>query len=134
MSAAPDLGRSEPVTCPRCRLSFTPVATPPVLPGEDGPVTIVLDEPALPPPQPTPTPASMPERIGRFTLRRFIGEGSFGRVYEAYDPTLKRVVALKVAKAEQLGGPKRIARFQREARAAANLMHPNVVAVFDSGQ
>jgi hypothetical protein len=47
--------------------------------------------------------------IGRFEVRRFLGEGSFGRVYEAYDPTLKRVVALKVAKAEQMSSPRRAA-------------------------
>jgi serine/threonine protein kinase len=37
-------------------------------------------------------------RVGRFEVRRLVGEGAFGRVYEAYDPSLKRVVALKVAK------------------------------------
>src|SRR5262249_21147628 len=81
-----------------------------------------------------PPPTEMPARIGRFEIRRYLGEGSFGRVYEAHDPLLDRVVALKVAKPEQLSGPRRGQRFQREARAAANLMHPNIVAVFDSGQ
>jgi tRNA A-37 threonylcarbamoyl transferase component Bud32 len=66
-------------------------------------------------------------------MRRFLGEGAFGRVYEAYDPQLDRLVALKVAKPEQLHSQPRVQRFLREARAAANLRHPNIVAVFDSG-
>ena len=72
--------------------------------------------------------------MARFEITRYLGEGSFGRVYEAHDPLLKRTVALKVAKPEQLTGQRRIERFQREARAAANLLHPHIVAVFDSGQ
>jgi serine/threonine protein kinase len=62
-----------------------------------------------------------------------VGEGAFGRVYEAFDPLLHRVVALKVAKPEQLHTAHRIERFLREARAAAHLLHPHIVTVFDSG-
>jgi tRNA A-37 threonylcarbamoyl transferase component Bud32 len=76
----------------------------------------------------------VPSQIARFTITRYLGEGAFGRVYQAEDPLLKRTVALKVAKPEQLSGEKRVERFQREARAAANLLHPHIVAVFDSGQ
>ncbi len=121
------------VTCPRCRLSFPPGAgsdgdaTPP----GSGTVTVL-------PPSPTPTvPApnqDVPARIDRFAITRYLGEGAFGRVYLAHDPLLKRDVALKVAKPEQMAGQKRVERFQREARAAANLLHPHIVAVFDSGQ
>jgi tetratricopeptide (TPR) repeat protein/tRNA A-37 threonylcarbamoyl transferase component Bud32 len=66
-------------------------------------------------------------------LRHIVGEGAFGRVYEAFDPVLRRVVALKVARPEQLHSAARVERFLREARSAANLLHPNIVAVFDSG-
>ncbi len=75
----------------------------------------------------------IPERIGRFVIRRFLGEGAFGRVYEAHDSRLDRVVALKVAKPELMHNPKRVQRFLREAKAAANLRHPHIVPVFDSG-
>jgi tRNA A-37 threonylcarbamoyl transferase component Bud32 len=88
--------------------------------------------PALP--NSVPALPSFPARIGRFEVRSFVGEGAFGRVYRAHDPVLKREVALKVLKPEQVSTPKRVERFQREARAAANLQHPNIVAVHDSGQ
>ena len=78
--------------------------------------------------------APLPARIGRFEIRRCLGEGSFGRVYEAYDTSLKRIVALKVAKPEQLASPRRVRRFEREAQAAAALAHPNIVGVFDAGR
>ncbi|MBY0230568.1 MAG: serine/threonine protein kinase, partial [Gemmataceae bacterium] len=76
-------------------------------------------------------PADAPARIGRFELRRLLGEGGFGRVFEAYDPTLKRTVALKVAK--QADDLHRLERFLREAQAAGALTHPHIVPVFDSG-
>jgi formylglycine-generating enzyme required for sulfatase activity len=72
--------------------------------------------------------------VARFDILRFVGEGGFGWVYEAFDPTLKRVVALKVAKPEQLSSAERVARFQREASSAATLAHPHIVGVFDAGQ
>jgi hypothetical protein len=86
---------------------------------------------------PTSTPATSdesPKRIGRFEIRQFLGEGGFGRVYEAYDPSLKRAVALKVAKPEQVQTRERVERFLREAQSAGRLMHPHIVAVFDSGK
>src|SRR5262245_16772371 len=55
------------------------------------------------------TPATLseptPAQIDRFQIKRFLGEGTFGRVFEAFDPSLKRIVALKVAKPDQLGSP-----------------------------
>ncbi len=75
-----------------------------------------------------------PERIGRFVLQRFLGEGVFGRVYLAHDPHLDRLVALKVGKPEHLALPERRERFFREARAAAGLRHPHIVPLFEMGQ
>jgi serine/threonine protein kinase len=75
-----------------------------------------------------------PDRIGRFLLRRLLGEGVFGRVYLAHDPQLDREVALKVAKPEHLASAERRERFFREARAAANLRHPHIVPLFEMGQ
>jgi WD40 repeat protein/tRNA A-37 threonylcarbamoyl transferase component Bud32 len=99
-----------------------------------------LDPPRTPAAQAVAAPptleasADLPPRFGRFEVRRYLGEGAFGRVYEAYDPSLRRAVALKVAKPEQLGSPERVERFQREARAAATLTHPHIVGVFEAGQ
>ena len=128
-----------PITCPRCRLSFTPSGAPteneaPPVPAATGSGTITIS-PDGPPPTPTPlTPSGLPERVGRFEVKKLLGEGVFGRVYEAYDPQLKRTVALKVAKPEQLASPRRVERFLREAQAAARLIHPNIVAFFETGQ
>src|SRR5205085_5096792 len=86
-----------------------------------------LDPPATDPdatldPQPpaNSTAATLPAAIGRFQIRDFLGEGSFGTVYRAYDPQLDREVALKVAKP----GIVSPGRFRCEARASANLRHP----------
>jgi len=83
----------------------------------------------------TGVPAPMPEgrQIGRFQLRSVLGQGAFGTVYLAYDPQLDRQVALKIPRAEALGGSQEIQRFLREARAAAQLRHPAIVPVYEAG-
>jgi serine/threonine protein kinase len=78
--------------------------------------------------------SELPARIGRFVVRRWVGEGSFAEVYLAYDPQLDREVALKVAKPGTLGTPRRIKRFLREARSAGNLRHPNIVPLYETGE
>jgi tRNA A-37 threonylcarbamoyl transferase component Bud32 len=80
-----------------------------------------------------PDGAILPKRFGRFAVRAKLGEGAFGDVFLAHDPQLDREVALKVAKREALGTPDRAQRFFREARAAANLRHPNIVPLFETG-
>jgi eukaryotic-like serine/threonine-protein kinase len=70
--------------------------------------------------------------LGRFQLRERLGDGGFGEVFLAFDPRLDRDVAIKVLK--QADPSERIMeRFFREARAAARLDHPNIVAVYDAG-
>ena len=57
--------------------------------------------------------------VGKYEVRREIGRGAMGVVYEAFDPLIKRVVALKTIRAEQLAAEESstvIARFRREAR------------------
>ena len=71
--------------------------------------------------------------LGRFQLRERLGDGSFGQVYLAYDPRLDRDVALKVLKLSDRD-ERVMERFFREARAAARLDHPNIVAVYDAGR
>jgi serine/threonine-protein kinase len=75
--------------------------------------------------------------IGKYEIRREIGRGAMGVVYEAYDPAIKRMVALKTIRAEQLVGEQAesiVARFRREAQAAGRLNHPNIVSVYDLGE
>lgn len=72
-------------------------------------------------------------KIGRFELRAVLGQGGFGTVYRAYDHVLEREVALKIPKFVS-GEPRDVERFLREAKSAANLSHPNIVPVFESGR
>jgi eukaryotic-like serine/threonine-protein kinase len=75
--------------------------------------------------------------LGKYEIRREIGRGAMGVVYEGYDPFIKRVVALKTIRAEQLSGEDSenvIARFRREAQAAGRLSHPNIVSIYDFGE
>jgi serine/threonine protein kinase len=72
--------------------------------------------------------------IGGYKLIRKVAEGGMGVVYEAIQTKLDRKVALKVL-TEQLGWrPEFLQRFEREAKAAAALNHPNMVQVFDYGE
>jgi hypothetical protein len=70
--------------------------------------------------------------IGRYRLRRRIGRGGMGEVWEAYDGTLRRPVALKLLRPERVDAIA-IERFEREARATAELTHPNTIRVTDFG-
>ena len=70
--------------------------------------------------------------LGRFQLRERLGNGGFGQVFLAFDPRLDRDVALKVLKQPD-PNERVMERFFREARAAARLDHPNIVAVHDAG-
>jgi len=72
-------------------------------------------------------------KLGRFELKRVLGQGGFGRVYLAFDPQLEREVALKVL-ATAVNSQVRIQRFLTEAKAAARLKHPNIVPTFESGR
>jgi serine/threonine protein kinase len=75
-----------------------------------------------------------PLRIGRYDLLGLLGAGAYGVVYRAFDPDLRRTVALKVLRPdEHSDDPLRRERMVREAQAMAQLSHPNVVAVYDVG-
>jgi len=75
-----------------------------------------------------------PVRVGRFQIERELGRGGFGVVYLAFDPLLKRPVALKVPRLEALATPELRQRFLREAELTAGLDHPNIMAVYEAGQ
>lgn len=77
----------------------------------------------------SPAPDSF-ERLDRYELRRPLSKGGFATVYEAYDPRIKRAVAIK--KCSSLDEENH-ERFFREAEIAGNLSHPNIVRIFDFG-
>ena len=70
----------------------------------------------------------------RYELVRLIARGGMAEVYLARDQRLDRPVAVKVLSAEFARDPSFVARFRREAQAAANLNHPNIVSIYDWGQ
>ena len=73
-------------------------------------------------------------RLGPYEIVAAIGVGGMGEVYRARDARLQRDVAIKVLPTGLSPDPDRLARFEQEARAAAALNHPNILAVYDVGQ
>ncbi len=89
------------------------------------------------PPEPE-TDSPPPNTIGRYEVRDVIGRGGMGTVFSCWDPQLDRTVAVKTLErrlVRELGDDEEqfMERFRREAKAAAKLNHPNVVAVYDFG-
>ncbi|MGB7220208.1 MAG: protein kinase [Vicinamibacterales bacterium] len=72
--------------------------------------------------------------VGPYEIVALIGAGAMGEVYRARDPRLGRDVAIKVLPASLAADGERLRRFETEARAAAALNHPNILAVYDIGQ
>jgi serine/threonine protein kinase len=70
--------------------------------------------------------------LGNYEIRGVIGAGGMGHVYLARHRHLKRLVALKVLPPRVTRDPRAVARFQREAQAASQLTHPNIVSAFDA--
>jgi tRNA A-37 threonylcarbamoyl transferase component Bud32 len=71
---------------------------------------------------------------GKYLVDKVLGEGGMGRVYKAVQQPLDKPVVLKVLKTALQGDASLVARFQREARAASRLSHPNSIQVTDFGQ
>ncbi len=80
------------------------------------------------------TGAEAGRTLGRFELLERVGVGSFGYVFRARDTELGRVVAIKIPRAGHLACEEDAARFLREARSAAQLKHPGIVAIHETGQ
>ena len=80
---------------------------------------------------------TVPEKLGKYEIRKQIGRGSMGVVYQGYDPFSDSLVAVKVARSEALKNPEAGARYRRmffnEAHTAGKLKHPNIIEILDAG-
>ncbi len=80
--------------------------------------------------------SSVPPKLGKYTIRRELGRGAMGVVYEGFDPFIERTVAIKTIKPERTdqAAGEMLARFKREAQAAGRLSHPNIVSIYEYGE
>ena len=74
------------------------------------------------------------DEIAHYRIVGPLGAGGMGEVYLAQDQTLERSVALKVLPPELVRSEERVRRFQREAKSASSLNHPNIVTIYEIGQ
>lgn len=73
------------------------------------------------------------QKVGRYTIQRLLGVGGMGQIYLAQDERLGRLVALKFIAREFATDPRRVQRFEQEARAVSALNHPNVCVIHEIG-
>ena len=78
--------------------------------------------------------ANAPRQVGRYRIINRIGRGGMASVYKAHDPSIDRALAIKFLHSEYCEQEEYRGRFLREARAAGNLSHPNIVTVHDVGE
>ena len=81
-----------------------------------------------------PDTQAIAKNFGHFQLQEKLGSGAFGTVFRAYDTRLRREVAIKVPTKRVLNSPQLRERFQREARAAASVQHPNICPIYEVGE
>ena len=76
-------------------------------------------------------------KLGKYEIKRELGKGAMGVVYEGFDPFIERTVAIKTILKSMLDSAEAkdmLSRFRREAQAAGRLTHPNIVAVYEYGE
>src|SRR5262245_35740944 len=110
-----------------------------LLAASDGEESIFDTRPSLAPIDATSTSSACPKglplgaRLGPYEIRGLVGAGGMGEVYRAFDPRLGRDVAIKVLSSAVTPNVEQLRRFEQEARAAAVLNHPNILAIHDVG-
>lgn len=81
---------------------------------------------------------NMPEKFGKYTIKKVLGKGAMGIVYLGHDPGIDRTVAIKTILKDVMeqadSASEMLERFKREAQAAGRLAHPNIVNVYDYGE
>lgn len=83
--------------------------------------------------QPSPQQANLGQ-LGRYRILEVLGQGAMAVVYKAHDPQIDRTLAIKVLREEKCIDQEYRQRFLREAKAAGNLSHPNIVTIYDVGE
>jgi serine/threonine-protein kinase len=106
--------------CPQCQRTY-----------EDGDSFCVFDRSMLVPA--TTADPLLGQVLGSYRIEAFLAEGGLGVVYRATHVEIKRPAAVKLIKREFLAEPTAVARFLQEARAVANIRHPNLIDIFDIG-
>ncbi|MDA8141390.1 MAG: serine/threonine protein kinase [Desulfobacteraceae bacterium] len=76
----------------------------------------------------------MTAQYGRYRIIKELGKGTMGVVFQAHDPQIDRMVALKVLRPDRVTSEAFVARFLKEARAIGRLSHPNIVTIYDVGE
>ena len=79
----------------------------------------------------------MLNKLGKYEIRRELGRGAMGIVYEGFDPFIERTVAIKSIQKSMLDTSEAeeiLSRFRREAKAAGRLTHPNIISVYEYGE
>ena len=77
------------------------------------------------------------KKLGRYDIVKPLGKGAMGLVYEAHDPHIKRAVAIKTIRIDQLSedmAAEYESRFRSETQAGGRLQHPNIIGVYDAGR
>jgi serine/threonine protein kinase len=103
-------------------------------PAESAPAVSAVGSAALAPLRDDPSASLIGYTVGDFAIEAVIGGGSFGTVYRGRQLGLDRPVAIKVPSARIAADPIQAKRFAREARAAARVIHPGVVAIYAVGE
>src|SRR5262252_9305270 len=83
---------------------------------------------------PTRSDSLVGQKIGNYEILALIGAGGMGEVYLARDSRLDRQIAIKILPSQFTQDPAQVARFEREARAASALNHPNIITIHEIGQ
>lgn len=112
---APDLERHL-ATCPHCRARAEEIHA--------GIKTVAVGS----------KPLALPEKIGPYVVKRLLGEGGQGLVYEAEQQTPRRAVALKVLRGGRFVSEHHVKHFQREIQTLASLTHPAIATIYEAGR